>query len=235
MFGFPNPESAPIYYRKLSWVELRPFPCVHPSPRQHSRAGCRVATSTVPTRPARRRSGAGRLVPASGQPQARRRANRCAGVVTLDRFGRLDGQTMAGAAPASLGHVRHSRRSIPELAILRRPLWTTTRSTALTAARAPPASPSSGQSAGRLADVMELMVPPWDRSGARLLLAHAIWMRGRTVDCASGNHQPATSPSRCVLEARLSADAARSKPKAYSFGVCVLDRSRVPNVLPPHR
>jgi hypothetical protein len=174
VFGFPNTNSAPIFYNRLDWVELRPFPILmRPlgnvrgpvrgwQPRLEPLA--RIVDAIAPV---------ARL---ADRAIARGGARRTALVEPFDRFGTWADRLWADLAPAlgtctirDAAYLNWRFTDVPppfryeRLALTRAghtagfAVWTHV--------------PWRG---GRMAYLMELMAAPSDRAGARLLLAHVV-------------------------------------------------------------
>ena len=169
VFGFPNPASAPGFYNKLDWVELRPFPLLGaPLPR----AG---ATFTGGLRPAAPFAALGGLLVAARAAAARRVVR--PGALTVEpfnEFGSWADVLWEGVAP------RLGTCVVRDAAFLN---WRFCRSPfryrrLLLRRGDEPAgflvSTVAPWKDTQLAYVMELLVRPEDRAGARLLLAHAV-------------------------------------------------------------
>jgi hypothetical protein len=227
VFGFPNPASAPIFYRKLGWVELRPFPAfIRPLGNIRGPIAERRPRLLPLARLADALAPAG-LIPARA---VRRLAERTgARVVTLDGFGPWADELWEELRP-SLGTC-----AVRDAAFLR---WRFRQSPfryrlyGLDRGSGPIGFAVLRARPGKFADLMELMVPPEDHSGAELLLAQAIcdaWASGsvalRAIVSPRHPHRPGFLKVGFLrMPRRLKA--------TYSFGVCVLDRSLVvPNAL----
>jgi hypothetical protein len=174
VFGFPNPISAPILYKRLDWVELRPYPLfVRPlgsvgGPVRAWRAELAPLAALVD-----------RIAPAAGLIEraiARREEARGAAVRSLDRFGPWADELWQSLAPA-LGTAVIRDAAYLNWRFCDAPAAPTYRRLALHRHGEPvglvvtAVVPWRG---GAMAYLMELMVPAEDTSGARLLLAHAI-------------------------------------------------------------
>ncbi len=227
VFGFPNVVSAPTFYEKLDWVELRPFPVlVRPL------GNVREAVALRRPRLAPLARIADVLEPAGLAPVwvARRAAERSgASVVLLDDFGEwTDGlwhrlRPLLGTCAvrdADFLRWRFCASPFPYIVY------------GLDRGAGPVGFAVLRLREGKFADLMELMVPPGDRAGAGLLLGHAIREARSSGAVALRAMVSERHPHRAAfrrlgflrMPARLRA--------AYSFGVCVLDRSAVtPNAL----
>ena len=227
VFGFPNPASAPIFYKKLGWVELRPFP-VFVRPLGNIRT--RVAEWRPRLSPAAGLVDA--IAPAALLPAraAERRARRTgARVVALDGFGSWADRLWEELQPA-LGTC-----AVRDAAFLQ---WRFCDSPfrykryGLDRGSGPVGFAVLRARPGGFADLMELMVRPGDATGAELLLARATrdaWASGAIALRAiiSPRH-----PHRSAFLKMGFLRMPRRLRKSYSFGVCVLDRSSVtPNAL----
>lgn len=227
VFGFPNPASAPTYYGKLSWVELRPFPAFV---RPLGNIGSAVAEQWPRLAPLARLADAfapAGLLPAWVEQRLAERTG--ARVVRIEHFGVWADRLWEELRPC-LG-----------TAAIRDALFLSWRFCAspfaytiygLDRGSGPIGFAVLRIRPGKFADLMELMVPPQDRSGAALLLAHAVrdaWSREavalRAIVSPRHPHRAAFRRAGFLrMPARLKA--------GYSFGVCVLDQSRVvPNAL----
>jgi predicted N-acetyltransferase YhbS len=226
MFGFPNRASAPIYYDRLGWVELRPFPVlVRPlgntrgsvsewRPRLSPLAKVADALAPVALAPAR---AAARLAERTG-----------ARVVAVHSFEAWADELWRELRPF-LGTC-----AIRDAAFLRwrfqaTPLRDQYTLYGLDRGSGPVGFAVLNLRPGLLADLMELMVPPGDSSGAQLLLARAIgdaWASGTpALRAIVSPRHPHRGAFRKLGFLQM---PARLKPKAgYSFGVCVLNRSLV--------
>lgn len=227
VFGFPNPASAPIFYKKLGWVELRPFP-VFIRPLGNIRGA--VEDRRPGLSPLARLSD--KLAPVGLIPAwaARRLAKRTgARVVTFDGFGAWTDELWEELRP-SLGTCAVRDAAFFRWRFCESPfpytLYGLDRGSGLVGFAALRTRP------GKLADLMELMVPPEDRSGAELLLAQAVcdaWAGGAFALRAiiSPRH-----PHRAAFLKMGFFSMPRRLKGRYSFGACILDRSRViPNAL----
>ena len=215
-----------IYYRKLGWVELRPFP-VYIRPLGNTRG------PVSEWRP--RLAPLARLVdlvaPAGLAPAwAARRLAATSGarVVPIDGFDDWADELWRQLRPdvgtsvvrdAALLRWRYCVGPFRDRYVLY----------GLDRGAGPIGFAVVSMHRGVLADVMELMVPPWDRAGAQLLLAHAVrdaWSSGATgLRAIVSPRHPHRSAFRNLGFLPMPAGL---KPKAgYSFGVCVLDRSIV--------
>jgi hypothetical protein len=227
VFGFPNPASAPIFYKKLGWVELRPFPGFI---RPLGNIGGLVANWRPALSPLARLADA--LAPAGLMPAlaARRLAKRGgAQVVTLDGFGPWSDRLWEELRPL-LGTCAVRDAAFLQWRFRATPFHYTLYG--LDRGNGPVGFAVLRARPGKFADLMELMVPPGDRSGAELLLAQA------TCDAWAGG----SIALRAIISPRHPHRAAflkmgflhmpRRLKATYSFGVCVLDRSPViPNAL----
>jgi hypothetical protein len=227
VFGFPNPASAPIFYKKLGWVELRPFPGFI-RPLGNIRGP--VAEWRPRLSPLARLADA--LAPAALMPAraARRLAERGgARVVTLDGFGTWADKLWEQLRP-SLGTcaVRDAAflqwrfRASP----FRYTLYGLDRGSGPVGFAVLRARPE------KFADLMELMVPPEDLSGAELLLAQATCDAWATGSVALRAIISPRHPHRTAFARMGFLRMPRRLRATYSFGACVLDRSLViPNAL----
>ncbi len=231
VFGFPNRTSAPIYYDKLSWVELRPFP-VFVRPLGNTRG---LVSEWRPTlSPFARVADA--LAPVGLAPgwAATRLAERTgARVVAIDSFGAWADELWRELRPF-LGTCAVRDAAFLQWRFQATPFRDRYTLYGLDRGAGPVGFAVLNLRPGMLADVMELMVRPGDSAGAQLLLARAIrdaWASGAPALRAiiSPRH-----PNRDAFrKLGFLPMPARLKPKVgYSFGVCVLNRSLVtPNAL----
>lgn len=214
VFGFPNPSSAPGFYRKLEWVELRPFPLLV---RPLGRVGELAAAARPRLAPAARALRLARpLLDLSASPRLRR--GRGARVTALDGFGPWADELWQELAP-SLGTCAVRDAAYLEWRFCRGPFsyrrYALERSgdpvgfavTTLATARGVP-----------VAYLMELMAAPDDVRGARLLLANALADAAR--DGAAAVYAIATSrhPHHRTLR-RAGFLAGGSLGTTFSFGV----------------
>jgi hypothetical protein len=227
VFGFPNPASAPIFYKKLGWVELRPFP-VFIRPLGNIQAP--VAEWRPRLSPLARLADA--LAPAALIPAraARRLAERTgARVLALDSFGPWADELWGELRP-SLGTCVVRDAAFLQWRFHASPFRYTLYG--LDRGSGPVGFAALRAHPGKFADLMELMVPPEDHTGAELLLARATcdaWASGSIALRAiiSPRHPHRTA----FLKIGFLRMPKRLRP-AYSFGVCLLDRSRViPNAI----
>jgi GNAT superfamily N-acetyltransferase len=230
LFGFPNPASAPIFYNKLGWVELNPFPVfARPLGNIRRPAKARRPWLAAPARIADALAFGG-LVPAWG---AKRRTELTgARAVPLEGFGpwadRLWTELRPQLGTCAVRDARFLQWRFCESPFQYR-LYGLDRGEGPVGLAVVRCRPWKG---GTMADLMELMVSPGDTAGADLLLATAIldaWAEGAIALRAfvSPRH-PHRAAFRKAGFFRLTA-----KMRAiYSFGVCILDGSMViPNEL----
>jgi hypothetical protein len=228
-FGFPNQNSGPTYYRKLGWVELLPFPVfVRPL------GNIRAAVAERRRRLAPLAGVVDALAPAGLLPAraARRRAERTgARVVALEDFGEWTDELWEELRPSL------ETCAVRDASLLRWRYFDSPfryRVYGLDRGSGPIGFAVLSVRPGRLADVMELMVPADDRAGARLLLAHAIEDAYSSGALALRAIFTARHPHRRAFLGHGFAPMPRRfvRQAAHSFGVGVLDQSRVvPNQL----
>lgn len=230
LFCFPNAASAPAFYNRLGWVELRPFPVsVRPLGNVAGPVRARYP-ALVPFAKVADATAAAGMLPAR---IAARRAERAgARVVQLDGFGDWADELWRDLRP-HLGTATIRDARFLEWRFRASPfsyrLYGLERGAGPVGFAALSVRPWRG---GSVADLMELMVRPGDSSGASALLAAALrdaWASGavavRAIVSAKHPHRRAFLTAGFVpLRGRLAA--------GYSFAVCVLEAARVkPNAV----
>lgn len=171
VFGFPNPNSAPAFYRKLEWVELRPFPLL-----LRPLGDLRKVVGNWRPKLAPVARAVDLVTPALGLPAAvERGARRTDAVIQrFDRFGPWADDLWNGLAPL-LGTCAVRDAAFLNWRFCDAPFrytrFAVLRDGVPSGVAVTTTQPWRG---GRLAHLMELMVPASDPVGAARLLAAAL-------------------------------------------------------------
>ena len=222
VFAFPNPASSRIFYDQLGWTELAPFP-VYLRPLGNTRS--RVAERWPRLSPlafiADRIAGLGLAPARMMQYLAERRGAR---VIRLHDFGEWTDRLWEGLRPYM------ETCAVRDAEFLR---WRFCDSPfrytifGLDRGAGPVGFAVVSLRPGKLADVMELMVPSDDRTGARLLLAHSVRYAAAKGATALRAFVSLRHPHRAAFLQAGFIRLPRRLKRDYSFGVCVLDPSQV--------